>query len=73
MCRPDESHPGALTALSQGLSLQRVLKDAKSMKHESIVTFHNLRYDVYSQLANFDQTSGIQVDRLIALYLRMTN
>jgi len=38
-----------------------VLKDAKSVKHESIVTFHNLRYDVYSQLANFDQNSGIKV------------
>jgi len=73
VCRPDESHPGALMALRQGLSLQRVLKDAKSMKHESIVTFHNLRYDVYSQLANFDQTSGIQVDRLIVLCPRMTN
>jgi len=59
--RPDETHPNAVTALHQGLSLQRVLKDAKSVKHESIVTFHNLRYDVYSQLANFDQTSGIKV------------
>ena len=59
--RPDECHPDALTALRQGLSLQQVLKDAKSVKHESIVTFHNLRYEVYSQLANFDQTSGIKV------------
>jgi len=59
--RPDDAHPEALIALRQGLSLQRVLKDAKSVKHESIVTFHNLRYDVYSQLANFDQNSGIKV------------
>jgi len=59
--RPDDAHPEALSALRHGLNLPRVLKDAKSVKHESIVTFHNLRYDVYSQLANFDQNSGIKV------------
>ena len=59
--RPDDTHPAAVMALHQGLCLRRVLKDAKSVKHESIVTFHSLRYDVYSQLANFDQTSGIKV------------
>ena len=63
--RPDDSHPAAVTALHQGLCLRRVLKDAKSVKHESIVTFHNLRYDVFSQLANFDQTSGIKVCTVI--------
>ena len=63
--RPDDTHPEALIALRQGLSLQHVLRDAKSVKHESIVTFRSLRYDVYSQLANFRETSGIRVLRHI--------
>jgi len=68
--RPDDSHPSALTAQRQGLSLPQVLKSARSMKHESIVTFHNLRFDVYSQFANFDHTSGIKVRRLSLTYLK---
>jgi len=63
--RPDDSHPAAVTAVRQGLCLRGVLKDAKSVKHESIVTFHNLRYEVFSQLANFDQTSGIKASTTV--------
>jgi len=59
--RPDETHPSALLALQKGLQLSKVLKDATSVEHKSIVTFRNLRQDVYAQLSENEQFTGVKV------------
>ena len=60
--RPDESHPSALAALQKGLKLQDILKHAKSIQHKSIISFRNLRQDVYSELIDAEKIAGVKVN-----------
>lgn len=63
LIRPDENHPNALTALQRKLSLRSILKTAKPVQHKSIVSFRNLRKDVYAQLAESEQVAGVKWQR----------
>ncbi|EDO43259.1 predicted protein, partial [Nematostella vectensis] len=63
--RPSEENPpnGALDALNKGYDLQKLVSSAQSISHEKIVTFHQLRNEVYGELVNADQVAGVKWSR----------
>ncbi|MEQ2283651.1 hypothetical protein AMECASPLE_013725 [Ameca splendens] len=63
LVRPGEFHPCPLEALSQGKNLSRILKASIPAAHKSIVSFKQLREDVYGELMNTDQVAGVKWTR----------
>ncbi|XP_051523001.1 twinkle mtDNA helicase-like isoform X1 [Myxocyprinus asiaticus] len=63
LVRPGEFQPCPSEALSQGRNLARIIKASIPAAHKSIVSFKQLREDVYGELANVEQVAGIQWSR----------
>ena len=59
--RPSAEAPSPIEALQQKLSLKKILASALPVIHDSIVSFHKLREDIYSELAQLEQVAGIKV------------
>ncbi|XP_078269517.1 twinkle mtDNA helicase [Rhinoraja longicauda] len=60
MVRPGEGQPCPLEALASGLNLGKIVKAAVPAGHKSIISFRQLRDDVFGELANAEQVSGIK-------------
>ncbi|XP_069467764.1 twinkle mtDNA helicase [Ambystoma mexicanum] len=63
LLRPGEKQPSPLEALSQGLNLNKILKTAIPASHKSIISFRQLRDEVFGELANVEQVAGIKWTR----------
>ncbi|XP_025906461.1 twinkle protein, mitochondrial, partial [Nothoprocta perdicaria] len=60
LVRPGEQLPRPLEALAMGLDLRRVLRGALPAAHKSIVSFRQLREEVFGELANAEQVAGVK-------------
>ncbi|KAK7122424.1 hypothetical protein R3I94_019516 [Phoxinus phoxinus] len=67
LIRPGEFQPCPSEALAQGRNLVRIIKASIPAAHKSIVSFKQLREDVYGELANVEQVAGIQWSRFLEL------
>ena len=63
LVRPGEDQPRPAQALALGKNLARVVKGAIPAVHKSIVSFRQLRDDVYGELANTEQVAGVKWSR----------
>ncbi|KAJ8416153.1 hypothetical protein AAFF_G00381750 [Aldrovandia affinis] len=63
LVRPGEQQPCPSEALEVGQSLTRILKASIPAAHKSIVSFRQLRDDVYGELANREQVAGVKWGR----------
>ncbi|XP_062859800.1 twinkle protein, mitochondrial [Trichomycterus rosablanca] len=63
LVRPGELQPCANEALVHGRNLTRIVKASIPAAHKSIVSFKQLREDVYGELANMEQVAGIKWTR----------
>ncbi|XP_030845441.1 twinkle protein, mitochondrial [Strongylocentrotus purpuratus] len=61
--RPLDAHPGPLQALTKGLSLKTILRQATPMSHKSIVSFRALRDEVLGELSHAEQVAGVKWKR----------
>lgn len=52
-----------MEALARGKTLINIIKASISAAHKSIVSFKQLREDVYGELANTDQVAGVKWTR----------
>ncbi|XP_064419029.1 twinkle protein, mitochondrial isoform X2 [Latimeria chalumnae] len=60
LVRPGDGQPCPADALASSLNLGRIVKSAIPAAHKSIVSFRQLREDVFGELANLDQVVGVQ-------------
>lgn len=60
LVRPGEYQLCPVKALSQGKNLSHIIKASIPAAHESIVSFKQLREDVYSELMNTEQVAGVK-------------
>ncbi|XP_072335667.1 twinkle mtDNA helicase isoform X1 [Scyliorhinus torazame] len=63
LVRPGDQQPCPQEALALGLNLGKIVKSAVPASHKSIISFRQLRDDVFGELANVDQVSGIKWQR----------
>ncbi|XP_004080672.1 twinkle protein, mitochondrial [Oryzias latipes] len=63
LVRPGEYQPQPLEALVQNKNLSRIIKGSIPASHKSIVSFKQLREDVYGELLNTDQVAGVKWTR----------
>ncbi|XP_063077416.1 twinkle protein, mitochondrial [Engraulis encrasicolus] len=63
LVRPGDHQPSAADALAQGRNLARILKSSIPAAHKSIVSFKQLRDDVFGELANTEQVAGVKWSR----------
>ncbi|NWS38625.1 PEO1 protein, partial [Probosciger aterrimus] len=60
LVRPGNLQPRPLEALNQGLNLTKILRAALPASHKSIVSFRQLREEVFGELVNSEQVAGIK-------------
>ncbi|XP_072523404.1 twinkle mtDNA helicase [Salminus brasiliensis] len=60
LVRPGEFQPCPSEALVSGRNLARIVKSSIPAAHKSIVSFKQLREDVYGELSNIEQVAGIK-------------
>lgn len=60
LVRPGEYQPCPSEALARGKNLSRIIKASIPAAHKSIVSFKQLREDVYGELVNTDQVAGVK-------------
>ncbi|XP_077482608.1 twinkle mtDNA helicase [Stigmatopora argus] len=63
LVRPGEYRPCPGEALAQGKNLSIILAAAIPAAHKSIVSFKQLREDVYGELVNTEQVAGVKWSR----------
>ncbi|KAK0137716.1 Twinkle protein, mitochondrial [Merluccius polli] len=63
LVRPGDDQPRPAEALARGKNLARVVKGSIPAAHKSIVSFRQLRDDVYGELANTEQVAGVKWSR----------
>lgn len=63
LVRPGEYRPCPVEALAQGKNFGHILKSSIPAAHKSIVSFKQLREDVYGELVNTDQVAGVRWSR----------
>lgn len=63
LVRPGEHRPCPVEALAQGKNLNHIIKTSIPAAHKSIVSFKQLREDVYGELVNTDQVAGVKWKR----------
>ncbi|KAG8596599.1 hypothetical protein GDO81_001982 [Engystomops pustulosus] len=63
LIRPGDKQPSPLKALNLGLNLNKLIKASLPASHKSIISFRQLRSDVFSQLENIDQVAGVKWTR----------
>lgn len=67
LVRPGEFRPCPVEALAQGKNLSQIVKSSIPAAHKSIVSFKQLREDVYGELVNTDQVAGVKWTRFLEL------
>ncbi|XP_073345088.1 twinkle mtDNA helicase [Pagrus major] len=67
LVRPGEYRPCPVQALAQGKNFSQIIKSSIPAAHKSIVSFKQLREDVYGQLVNTDQVAGVKWTRFLEL------
>ncbi|RVE59930.1 hypothetical protein OJAV_G00192870 [Oryzias javanicus] len=60
LVRPGEFQPQPMEALIQDKNLGRIIKGSIPASHKSIVSFKQLREDVFGELVNTDQVAGVK-------------
>ncbi|XP_010194648.2 twinkle mtDNA helicase [Colius striatus] len=60
LVRPGNLQPRPLEALNQGLNLTKILRDALPASHKSIISFRQLREEVFGELVNTEQVAGVK-------------
>lgn len=60
LVRPGEYRPCPLVALAVGKNFGHIVKSSIPAAHKSIVSFKQLRDDVYGELMNTDQVAGVK-------------
>ncbi|CAJ0933201.1 unnamed protein product [Ranitomeya imitator] len=60
LIRPGDKQPSPLKALALGFNLNKLLKASLPASHKSIISFRQLRSDVFSQLENIEQVAGVK-------------
>ncbi|XP_057681213.1 twinkle protein, mitochondrial [Corythoichthys intestinalis] len=60
LVRPGEYRPCPGEALAQGKNLSRIVATAIPAAHKSIVSFKQLREDVYGEMVNTEQVAGVR-------------
>lgn len=67
LVRPGEYRPCPVESLAQGKNFSHILKTSIPAAHKSIVSFKQLREDVYGELMNTDQVAGVKWTRFLEL------
>ncbi|XP_060951176.1 twinkle protein, mitochondrial [Limanda limanda] len=67
LVRPGEYRPCPVEALAQGKNLNHIVKASIPAAHKSIVSFKQLREDVYGELLNTEQVAGVKWTRFLEL------
>ncbi|KAM4704349.1 twinkle mtDNA helicase [Rhinophrynus dorsalis] len=60
MIRPGDKQPSPLQAFNEGLNLNKLLKASLPASHKSIISFRQLREEVFGQLENIEQVAGVK-------------
>ncbi|XP_044144387.1 twinkle protein, mitochondrial [Bufo gargarizans] len=60
LIRPGDTQPSPLKAFNLGLNLNKLIKASLPASHKSIISFRQLRSDVFSQLENTEQVAGVK-------------
>ncbi|KAF1373616.1 hypothetical protein PFLUV_G00240770 [Perca fluviatilis] len=60
LVRPGEYRPCPVEALAQGKNFSHIIKSSIPAAHKSIVSFKQLREDVYGELVNTEQVAGVK-------------
>ncbi|XP_071318160.1 twinkle mtDNA helicase [Trachinotus anak] len=63
LVRPGEYRPCPVEALAQGKNLSRIINTSIPAAHKSIVSFKQLREDVFGELLNTEQVAGVKWTR----------
>ncbi|XP_034414552.1 twinkle protein, mitochondrial [Cyclopterus lumpus] len=63
LVRPGESRPRPVEALDRGKNFGHIIKSSIPAAHKSIVSFKQLREDVYGELVNTEQVAGVKWGR----------
>lgn len=63
LVRPGEYRPSPVEALALGKNLSQIIKTSIPAGHKSIVSFKQLREDVYGELVNKEQVAGVKWTR----------
>lgn len=63
LVRPGEFRPCPVEALAEGKNLSRIISTSIPAAHKSIVSFKQLREDVYGELLNKEQVAGVKWTR----------
>ncbi|KAJ3607726.1 hypothetical protein NHX12_024777 [Muraenolepis orangiensis] len=63
LVRPGEDRPRPAEALARGQNLTRIIQGSVPAAHKSIVSFGQLRADVYGELADTEQVAGVKWTR----------
>ncbi|XP_072312445.1 twinkle mtDNA helicase [Eucyclogobius newberryi] len=63
LVRPGEFRPCPKEALAEGKNLSRIISTSIPAAHKSIVSFKQLREDVYGELLNKEQVAGVKWTR----------
>lgn len=63
LVRPGQFQPCPMEGLAQGTNLGRIIKNAIPAAHKSIVSFKQLREDVFGELLNKEQVAGVKWTR----------
>ncbi|XP_020486440.2 twinkle protein, mitochondrial [Labrus bergylta] len=60
LVRPGEGRPRPVEALALGKNFNNIIKSSIPAAHKSIVSFKQLREDVYGELMNTEQVAGVK-------------
>lgn len=63
LVRPGEVRPCPAEALAQGKNFSLIIRSSIPAAHKSIVSFKQLRDDVFGELVNTDQVAGVKWSR----------
>lgn len=67
LVRPGEYRPRPVEALALGKNFSHIIQSSIPAAHKSIVSFKQLREDVYGELVNTDQVAGVKWTRFLEL------
>ncbi|XP_044034324.1 twinkle protein, mitochondrial [Siniperca chuatsi] len=67
LVRPGEYRPCPVEALAQGKNFSHIIKSSIPAAHKSIVSFKQLREDVFGELVNTEQVAGVKWTRFLEL------
>ncbi|MEE6485999.1 hypothetical protein FKM82_014480 [Ascaphus truei] len=63
LIRPGDQQPSPLQAMNAGMNQNKILKTSLPASHKSIISFRQLREEVFGQLANAEQVAGVKWTR----------